>query len=98
MARERIVTRTIITTIVEVTLMNVESKNITSYELEVTGKLEDEKELAKAVAASPNNMIDKDERIVMCKAVRYDETLYGMPEADFIRYAEILPARGTKQE
>lgn len=92
------VTRTITTTVVEVTLMRVTDKTTTSYELEVAGKLEDEKDLIKAVLANPSNMISGGERIVMCVPVRYIDTLYGMSEADFIRYAEILPARATKGE
>ena len=98
MARERMVTRTITTTVAEVTKMDVTTKEVETYEFEVAGKIEDEKDLIKAVLSNLSNTLTGRDRVVMCVPVRYIDTLYGMTEADFIKYAEILPARATKEE
>lgn len=98
MARERMVTRTITTTVAEVTAIDTETKQVITYELEVAGKIEDEKDLIKAVVSNPSNKLTSRDRVVMCVPVRYIDTLYGMTEVDFIKYAEILPARATKEE
>ena len=90
MARKRMVTRTIKTTVVDVLCLNIESAEPFNQTIILTGTYKDNKALMKAVSKRIDNdevkavhVVDKEEK----------ETLYGMDENDFIEQATVLPPR-----
>lgn len=92
MARERMVTRTMQTTKVNVLCMNIKSATPEYKDITLAGTFKDEKSLMKAVEKAINNDTLKAVNVVKSEAI---ETLYGMSEADFIATAKVLPPRGT---
>ena len=95
MARVPQVTRTITTT--KCTLLCVDTVNGEAYNdtIIVPRTYTDEKKLIKVVRSFYNT----DEReAVKVVATETIETLYGMSEADFIQYAEILPPRSVQSD
>lgn len=95
MARVPQVTRTIISTKCNVLCMNL--KEGTPFEQEVTipRTYSDTKKMLKEVS----KIIDNEEtKAVHIKSYEEQETLYGMTEADFMKYASILPPRITSKE
>lgn len=90
MARKRMVTRTIKTTVVDVLCLNIESAEPFNQTIILTGTYKDNKALMKAVSKRIDNdevkavhVVDKEEK----------ETLYGMDENVFIEQATVLPPR-----
>jgi hypothetical protein len=92
MARVAMVTRTIVTTEVNVLCLELEKAEPFNTQLVLAGTFKDNKSLMKAVSASIDNEQQKAVHVVDQKEV---ETLYGMTEDDFIKNAKVLPARGT---
>lgn len=87
---KNMVTRTILTTEVSVLCLDLIKSEPFNKEVTLPRTYKDEKAMMKKVSA----LIDNDE----CKAVhivhsQVVETLYGMPEEDFIAAAQILPPR-----
>ena len=87
---KNMVTRTILTTEVSVLCLDLIKSEPFNKEVTLPRTYKDEKAMMKKVSA----LIDNDE----CKAVhivnsRVVETLYGMPEEDFIAAAQVLPPR-----
>ena len=89
MARERMVTRTVEFTVGEVMCVHVEFASVEVYEYTVTGK-HTEKELLKILKAEHETDVFK---LVSIQSTHTEEKLFGMPEADFIRLADVLPPR-----
>ena len=94
MARVRMVTRTVYATVCECLCMNTDTAEVIKKEFILTGDV-DAKDRLKLLKKT----YEKDS-LVIAKiiAVRTEETLYGMPETDFIKLAKVLPPRGTKEE
>lgn len=93
MARERMVTRTVTTTKCEVMSVNVTTEEVHVKDYTLTGEQTKEtalKQLKKLYETET-------EKIVTVNSVSLNETLYGMPELDFIKLAKVLPPR-TKSE
>lgn len=93
MARERMVTRTIEETTVKALCMTV-STATASTETYIVGQFADDTALLKALKSQHET---DDFKIVAVTEKTVAEKLYGMPEADFIKYAKELPPR-TKTE
>ncbi|MCC8015274.1 MAG: hypothetical protein LIO87_08760 [Eubacterium sp.] len=93
MARKPMVTRTILTTKVNVLCLDVESAEPFNKEVILPRTYADEKKLLKEVQAVVNSDTVKAVHIVDTETI---ETLYGMGEQKFIDNAEVLPPRGTK--
>lgn len=98
MARERMVTRTVTGTKVNVLCLNVETAEPFNKEFILSGTFKDNSHALNAVTklmadAYPEKPVD----VVSMEVV---ETLYGMTEQKFIENAQILPARTipTKKE
>ena len=92
MARVRMVTRTITTTIAVALVADLENNAIITEELKVAGKFEnaDNKDFQKAIKATyPDKIVAK------VVELRYEETLYGMLETEFLKNAQVLPPRGA---
>lgn len=95
MARERMVTRTVMTTTVEVLVINIETAEVgTKYFSLGKNMIKDEKTMLN------NSQVMMDEqqgnsmwKCVAIKNIREEETLYGMPESEFIKYAKVIPSR-----
>lgn len=87
---KNMVTRTILTTEVSVLCLDLIKAEPFNKEITLPRTYKDEKAMMRKVSA----IVDNDERkavhIVHSKVV---ETLYGMPEDDFIAAAQILPPR-----
>ena len=93
MARVRMVTRTVYATVCECLCMNTDTAEVSKQEFILTGDV-DEKDRLKLVKNTYENGSLVIAKIV---SVTTKETLYGMPETDFIKLAKGLPPRGTKE-
>lgn len=95
MARERMVTRTISTTTIEVLIINIETSVVgTKHFVLGQNMIKDEK----TMLSNAQDMLNVETgntlwKCVAVKNVKEEETLYGMPESDFIKYAKVLPTR-----
>lgn len=95
MSRERMVTRTISTTTIEVLVINIETSEVgTKHFVLGQNMIKDEK----TMLSNAQDMLNTETgnalwKCVAVKNVKEEETLYGMPESDFIKYAKILPPR-----
>lgn len=94
MARQPQVTRTIKTTKVTVMCLDIILGEPCNQVVTLPRTYKDEKKLFKLVQEKIDNETIKAVHIVD-KAEK--ETLYGMTEDDFIKYATILPPRTTKE-
>ncbi len=94
MARIPMITRTIVTTKVNVMCLDVEAGEPINLDVTVPRTYKDEKKLLKVVKESIETDTLKAVHIVDKEEV---ETLYGMTEQEFIRFAKVLPPRGTKE-
>lgn len=92
MARVPQVTRTIVTTECNVMCLNIQTGEPFNEVVVLPRTYKDDKKLLKKVQEVVDNDEQKAVHIVDKKVV---ETLYGMTEQDFIKYATELPPRGT---
>lgn len=95
MARERMVTRTVSTTTVDVLVINIETAEVYTKSF-VLGQnmVKDEKTMLN----NAQKMLDDETSTSLCKCVaikniKEEETLYAMTEQDFLKYAKVLPPR-----
>lgn len=95
MARIPMVTRTITTTKVIVMCLDIESGEPCNKSVVVPRTYKDDETLLKKVkevleteTLKPVHIVDKEEI----------ETLYGMPEQEFIEYSEVQPPRKVAEE
>lgn len=93
MARERYVTRTVNVSVCEVMCMDIITAEVYVMSYEIGGGLTDEKDLLKSIRKSHETDTFK---CVAIRSVSTKEILYGMPEADFIKLAKVLPPRSIK--
>lgn len=90
MARERMVTRTVESTVCEVMCLNTRTAEVKINTYIIGGGLTDEKSLLKAI----KKLYETDEhKCVSITNTTQQETLYGMPESKFIELAQVLPPR-----
>ena len=95
MARERMVTRTVMVTVAEVMCLNVTNAEVQINTYEMSGTYADNNTLLKAL----KKVYETEEtKLVALQEISEKEVLYGMKEVDFIRLATILPPRGSKEE
>lgn len=94
MARKPMVTRTIITTKVNVLCLDVHSAEPFNQVVTLPRTYKDDKKLLKKVEELVNTYDVKAVHIVDKKEI---ETLYGMSEQDFINYATILDPTTRKE-
>lgn len=95
MARVPMVTRTITTTEVNVMCLDVEKGEPINKDVTVSRTFKDDEKLLKEVKKIIETDTIKGVHIVDKREV---ETLYGMPEQEFIEHATVLPPRETKKE
>lgn len=90
MARQPQVTRTIITTVANVTCYNLETKQVENRIVKLPRTYRDEKAMMKKIPVVINNPAIKP---VHVDDFHVEEVLYGMSEEKFVSQAEILPKR-----
>ena len=89
MAREKMVTRTV--SAINVTVMGINTATASAVtEVKVmTGAYKDDADLLKAIKKAYDGEI-----VWACiTSKEIVETLYGMPESEFMKYAKVLPPR-----
>nr|DAP57893.1 MAG TPA: hypothetical protein [Caudoviricetes sp.] len=90
MARERMVTRTVVATEVNALCLNIETSEPFNKSIILSGTFKDNKAVEKAA----KKVIDTDiEKCVTIVDYKEKETLYGMTEQKFIEQADVLPPR-----
>ena len=95
MARERMVTRTVIATQVTALCLNIETAEPFNKDVTLSGVFKDKQ----AIERAAKKVIDNDsEKCVTVVEYHETETLYGMTEQKFIELAKVLPSRGTCKE
>lgn len=96
MARERMVTRTVSVSNVQVMCLDVTTAEVVVQNFKLTGEYTDFAQALKAVKKVHETDTFK---CVNVMAITMEEVLYGMTELDFIRLAKVLPPRsGNKSE
>lgn len=90
MARERMVTRTIVSTDYVVMVVNMETKQVENVDVSIPSadSLTEKKKEQLIKAALPEGKM-----FVSIIGQALKETLYGMPESEFIKLAKVLPPR-----
>ena len=94
MARKAMVTRTILTTKVNVLCMDTQTCEACNIDVTLPRTYKDENKLFKAVQGEVNKDSIKAVQIVSQETV---ETLYGMSEQDFINGAKVLDPTTRKE-
>mgnify|MGYP006908811830 CR=1 FL=1 len=96
MKKEKMVTRTIVTTIANCKYYNLKDETLFDSSLTYTGKLDE-----KQVKTEINGMIERNPEIgytlVKVNYITYEEKLYGMPESVFLVNATELPPRKNNE-
>ena len=87
------VTRTILSTVATVMMVNTETKDVFEQNVTLPRTYKDDSKVLKTVKAL---FADEPIEPVSILSTHVEETLYGMTEADFIRYAQKLPPRPNK--
>lgn len=95
MARERMVTRTVIVTEVKVMCVDVTTAQVATNTYELSGSFTDTATALKSIKKAYETDTVK---CVSVQEMNEKELLYGMSELDFIKLAKVLPPRGTKSE
>lgn len=93
MARERMVTRTISSTIYKVMTVNTETCEVQVLPYTTSEEfLDDDKALKHLRKKHETDTV----KLVKIESVETTEQLYGMTEIEFMQYAKLLPPRGSK--
>lgn len=94
MARERMVTRTVVTTMADVLVINIETAETATKSFVLTQNMvKDEKTMLNNSQVMLEKECGEMWKTVAIKNVKEKETLYGMTEQDFLKYAKVLPPR-----
>lgn len=89
MARVRMVTRTVELTVAKVLQIDVSNAQVSVVDYELSGKFDSNEAIIKVLNKDRDDTI----KVVNIESIETKEVLYGMPEADFIKMASILPPR-----
>lgn len=94
MARERMVTRTVVYTVATVLCLNTETAEPYNDTISLSGTFKDEKAILKKCKKLLENDTVSVAKVV---DVRVAEKLFGMSEQEFMSHAKELPPRDSKQ-
>ena len=94
MARVPQVTRTIQTTVVTIFCVNIEDKSTFEQTITLPRTYKDESKMMKTIEKI---LEGEPVKAVSISGYEVKETLYGMTEAEFIKYATVLPPRDSKE-
>lgn len=92
--KERLITRTIVNSLVTVKVYDESIDEISTTVLDIQGKFLDE-ELKKRCE---NRLTGSSMKVLKIMKVDTTEKLYAMPESTFLLYAKEVPARNIKEE
>lgn len=92
MARERMVTRTVVVTVAEVMCLDVTTAQVDIKDIEISGSFDTKDSILKSIKKAHETDTYK---CVAVQDVTEKEVLYGMKEIDFIRLAKVLPPRNA---
>ena len=95
MARIRMITRTVVSTVFDVMVVNQSTMKVEKISVSVASA--DSLSADKQVEAVKSNL-PADYLFVQITGSHTEETLYGMTEEEFIRLAKVLPPRNAKTE
>ena len=90
MARERMITRTVNSTVYDCMVVDSVTKMVETIEVTISSA---ETITTKALDKAIRNAIPTGKLFVQTVSSKHVETLYGMTEADFIKFAKVLPPR-----
>ena len=92
MAKPKMITRTITTTVMDILCLDVESGEPCNRSFTIAGELKKEKDAIKYAA---KKLADTEPNIHPVHVVNesHIDTLYGMTEADFIAHSVIMPSK-----
>lgn len=93
MARPQMVTRTFTTTKAKLLSVKISTEETEIVEITLPRTYKDNNEILKVAQKNCDN---EDTRYVHVISAETVETLYGMSEADFLKYAAVLPPRPAK--
>lgn len=93
MARERMVTRTVVATEVNALCLNIETAEPFNKTVILSGTFKDKQAIEKAAKKAIDTYLEKCVTVV---EYTEKETLYGMSEQQFIELAKVLPPRDSK--
>ena len=95
MAREKMVTRTIVSFEVKVLGINLVDGTAVTSEYEISGNFKDNADMLKFIKKNYDN-----EQLVNATiaSVETKEKLFGMSEAEFMKYAKELPPRKAQEQ
>lgn len=99
MARERMVTRTVVTTKFEVLTCSIDTTKTIKQNVRLSGdwtKESNSDKILKEIRKAYETDIIK--VVAVLNKGETEETLYGMPETEFIANAVVLPPRFSKDE
>lgn len=96
MSKKPQVTRTIPTTHVALLVADTVAAEFHTVEVDLPRTYKDNDAIIKA--ARPMVETAPHLKVVSVSHIEVTENLYGMPEWEFLKYAKILPPRGTKPE
>ena len=89
MARERMVTRTVTQSTIEVMTVNVNTAEVSIIPYKLGGMYDETEALKKL-----KKLFETDDlKLVHVESIITEELLLGMPEEDFISFATVLPPR-----
>ena len=94
MARVPQVTRTIQTTVATIFCVNIEDKSTFEQTITLPRTYKDESKMMKMIEKI---LEGEPVKAVSISGYEVKETLYGMTEAEFIKYATVLPPRDAKE-
>ena len=95
MARERMVTRTVTVSNIEVMCLDVVTAEVQVKNVKVNGEFT---EFDKALKSVKKVYETETFKCVSVMAITTEEVLYGMSELEFIRMAKVLPPRTSTTE
>ena len=95
MARERMVTRTVLLTTAEVMCVNVDTANVVVNSYELSGTFSDMDSVLKQLRKTYET---ENFKLVTIQNLTEREVLYGMSEVEFIKLAKELPPRNKYSE
>lgn len=92
--KEKMITRTIVSTNYTVMCVDIATAKVENRVYTFAGV----KDESKCLAIINDLYKETTEKAVAVTSAEEVETLYGMPESTFMKYAVVLPPRGTKKE
>lgn len=98
MSRKRTVSRTFVTTTAHATVLSKGTKDITDVPVTLNGRVTDPDKLDTLLSKHFKKNADYKYICVADKAPEYQETLYAMPEEDFLKIAKPVSKEEANDE